>query len=850
MLCLSVNVRAQYFNIETSLLHSINFKNSKAESVFKTSLNRSELLETVLTQLNTFNEDSLACFEDQANLTILKALDALRKNNIKSALLSAVYAQRNAIKSNDPLIINNSNLLQTLINFRLNAFKKALEELNLCNYDDPTIAYQVNYLKAQSYYEIHDFNNSNQVLLDLIPVSKTISHFDYIKCLSFLVSNASQNNDDALSLIYALKLDTILKETNPATPREKLLNSKIDYNINETENFAGYLSLQKIINANNIGFLYRKLGDYRNSEKYLEQSISDLKKYKNEDLFPEIKTNIGLTYTHLKKYTEADINYNDALKRYIKLKNTKKQTETYNIIAKNYFLSNNSLSAIQNCNSAIEISLENKDYLNLSNAYFILSEVYALNSDYQQSQTYFKLFTEAKNKYNQDLNDRAKALDDNESKAILARIDAEDEISEREKKGLELVRIKLESKQKEQELLLIKQENEIKEKTIIAQSLEKEQALRSLELIRGQLENEKLIQEYEKINKEKEIKGLENEKNKNQIKLLNSQKKVFINEKAIKDLEIQNTRKNQQYLLFGLVLVGFFLALISFGFYKNYRQRKVIEITNTKLGESVNEINNQKNIIEDKNIQIIDSINYSLRIQQSFLFKEEKMVEYFKDCFIISKPRDIVSGDFYLVTKKEHKIYIAVVDCTGHGVPGALISVIGYEEIKHLIEYNNYTLPEILTKLNNKINEKLNSGNAIGSDGMDLMLVEVDTHKKEIKFCGARGVCLFYSNNQFLEIKGDRKSIGEKEDVTDFEFTQYVYPYEPNDMLYLFTDGFSDQFGIENKKKMGSKLFRTTLSDVKNKPLNDQKQTMESLLVNWQGNAKQTDDITLLGIKL
>ncbi len=583
----------------------------------------------------------------------------------------------------------------------------------------------------------------------------------------------------------------------------------------------------------------------------LQSSLSDILSLK-----PKLSNEAKVTIANL-----TETNVYETLKKYIGLKNIPKQAELYNIIAKNYLLANNSLSIIQSCNSSLY--LKDNDYLNLSNSYFILSEVYALNSDYQQSQTYFKLFTGTKTKYVQSSNEQAKLRNENESKVTLLHVDAEDEISSIEKKGLELVRIKLESRQKEQEILLIKQENEVKEKAIQTQILEKKQALKSLELIKNQLENEKLTKEFDRINREKEIKGLQNEKNKSQIKLLNSRRKIDISEKAIKDLEIQSNKKKQQYLLIGMTLLGIFLALISFGFYTNYKQKKIIENTNselqiigenlrssnTKLEDSFSEINEQKKIIEDKNSLIIDSINYSQRIQKSFLFKESEMAGYFKECFIISVPRDIVSGDFYFVTKKKHKVYIAVVDCTGHGVPGALISVIGYKELKHLIDYNDFELPQILNKLNHKINDTLNSDNAVGSDGMDLMLVEVDTIDRQIKFCGARSHCLFYTHNEFIEIKGDRKSIGEKEEGNDFSFTVHTFPFHEDDMLYMYTDGFSDQFSML-RKKMGSKLFKTILSDHRSLPLQNQKKELEDVLKNWQGEAKQTDDITLLGIKL
>lgn len=862
-MCIVAFAKAQYFNAEDLILNSISFHNARVNSLYHSVNKQPVNVELVLNRLNKITEDSLSSNEDIANLYILKALFNLHKHYIKNTLLNGVYAKKNALKSNDPVVINNANLLLALTDMELKSPKKMINDLKECHFTNPIAVYEVEYLKAQAYSELQEYDNLHHTLIELIPLSKSVSKFDYIHCLSFLVSTSSQNNMDSVSLKYALKLDTVIREAYMSLPIG-MLNSKINYVTNETGNLSSYLMLQKIINENNIGFLYRKLGNYRSSENYLLASISDLKKYKNETLYPEIKMNIGLTYTHLKRYADADVSYHEALKKYVDLKNGQKQGELYTIIAKNYLLANSFLSAIENCNTAVALASERNDYLNLSNAYFILSEVYALNSDYKQSQAYFKLFTEAKNKYDQIVTDKVKYHNEIESNAAILHLDVEDEISDKEKKSMELVRVKLESKQKEQELLLIKQENELKEKTITAQALEKEQALKSLELIRGQLENEKLTKEYEKINKEKEIKGLENEKNKNEIKLLNSQKKIFIIEKSKKDLQIQNTRRKQQYLTFGLVLLGFFLALISFGFYTNYRQRKTIEnandqlkrigenlqSSNVKLEESVTEINEQKKIIEDKNRLIIDSINYSLRIQKSFLFKEEKMTEYFKECFVISKPKDIVSGDFYFVTKKEHKIYIAVVDCTGHGVPGALISVIGYEELKHLIEYNDYELPEVLAKLDRKINETLNLDNTVGSDGMDLMLVEIDTQKQSATFCGAKAMCFLSSNNEFIEIKGDRKSIGEKEIDHNFKFTKHVYPFYANDMLYLFTDGFSDQFGNEGKKKMGTKVFKTALSEVRIKALSEQKTEMESLLLNWQGNVKQTDDITLIGIKL
>ncbi len=425
-------------------MNAINFKNVKANSIYNTYKNKPTELEILLNKLNTINSDSIKTDYDLANIAILKSLRNLELKYIKNAVINATIAKKHALLTNNDVVIGNSNFLMALINRQLKAYSKSTESLNQCNYINPVINYQVEYLKAQNYYDEQNYEISNKILINLIPESKNISHFDYLKCLSFLVTNATQNNDDALGLIYALKYDSVLTNTNQASLMQNLMNKNIKYNLSKDESFSSYFVLQKIINSNNIGFLYRKLGDYKNSELYLLQSIANLKKYKNEELFPEITTNIGLTYTHLKRFKEADDYYQKALKKHIDNNNILKQTELNNIIAKNNFLAGNSLIAIKNCETAINLSTSNNDYLNLSNSYFILSEIYAVNSDYQQSQANFKLFTEAKNKYNQYISEQAKLNNNNIFKANLLQLDVEDEISSREKKELEIIKIKLE----------------------------------------------------------------------------------------------------------------------------------------------------------------------------------------------------------------------------------------------------------------------------------------------------------------------------------------------------------------------------------------------------------------------
>jgi hypothetical protein len=850
ILCTTTLCKAQYFSMEHTLLNELQFKNTNASNAYNSFKNKPADLDNLLNTLATVETQAELLPEDASALSVLKALKQLKKQYNKNAITNATLALKQATNSNNKLSISNANLMLYLINANLNAHQNAVENLNKCDYTNSIINYEIAYLKAYHYIALNNYTKANELLITTNAQAKKIAPYDYVKATTLLIHSTTESNNTTLALNYALQLDTMLTKFKTPSGIANYTNKNIKYGVDNEKELVSFFNIQHIANSNNIGFLYRKIGDYKNSEKYLLQSIAELKQYKNDNLLPESKINIGLTYTHLKRYTEAENNYEDALNAYTKQKNILKQTEVNNIIAKNYFLEEKPLLAIQHCNDAIALATPKNDYLNLSNSYFILSEVYAFNSDYQQSQENFKLFSDAKQLYEQQLTAQTKTKNDNELKAQLLYLDAEDEISNQEKKQLELIKIKLESKQKEQELLLIKQQNEINERTIQTQALEKQQALKSLALIKGQLEKEQLEQNINKINKEQEIKSLEAIKNKAQINLLFSQQKILVNERALKDLELSNQQKKQQQLKWGIALFGLLFTLFGYGFYTNYKQRKTIEITNAKLKESVDEIQNQKIIIENANQKIVDSINYSQRIQHSFLFDETKMAQYFKNSFVVFKPRDIVSGDFYLVTQKAHKTYIAVVDCTGHGVPGAMLSVIGYEEIMHLIKYNNYQPHEILTALNQKINSTLNTKNQIGSDGMDAMIVEIDTTLKTLKFAGARSTCTLVSNNNIVEIKGDRKSIGEKEDEHNFAFTQHQHTYNTNDKIYLYTDGYNDQFGFTTKKKLGSKLFKNTLCENVALPLNKQKQVFENVLNNWQENAKQTDDITLIAIQL
>ncbi len=412
--------------------------------------------------------------------------------------------------------------------------------------------------------------------------------------------------------------------------------------------------------------------------------------------------------------------------------------------------------------------------------------------------------------------------------------------------------------QKERELLLLKKENELKEKDFINQKLEKEQIQRNLAFIQEQLEKEQLQKNYIRINREREIKILENKNNQNQITLLNSQKSVFQKESKLKTFQLNENKNKQKIFVIGFIALSIFVLALGYFLLKMRKQNKIIEnsniiiqSTNTQLEANIKQVTAQKAIIEAKNTVIEDSINYSQRIQQSLLAPESVFQTYFEDAFVLSLPKEIVSGDFYLFQQVNHKSYLAVVDCTGHGVPGAMIAALAYQELTHLINMPHYNVGSILDDLNKRINELVNSHRYIGSDGMDLTLMCINHKKKTIKYAGAKSSFMLYSNNELTEYKTDKKSIGHVLDLGEkFQYEANEIHYSVGDKLYLYTDGYIDQFSQLENKRIGSKKFKQKINETVLEPSKNQKEDFFNYLKMHQQKSQQTDDITLIQLQL
>lgn len=353
-----------------------------------------------------------------------------------------------------------------------------------------------------------------------------------------------------------------------------------------------------------------------------------------------------------------------------------------------------------------------------------------------------------------------------------------------------------------------------------------------------------------------------------QLKLKNRHEKERLGDQ--KDFALKKAEHNaeiaeiQNFVYLGII--GFIILIaILFVFISSSRRRKRI---NDLLSEKNSLIEDQKNIVEEKNQSISDSINYARRLQTAILPTAKQINEFLPNSFLFFRPKDVVSGDFHWFEKKGDLLFIAVADCTGHGVPGAMVSVVCSNALNRTVNEFGLTEPKnILDKTREIVIDTFAKSGENVTDGMDISLVSVDKMTKIVRFAGAHNSLWIVrdtdqvevekfdakrlmqgENRSLMEFKGDKQPIGLYEDIK--KFNQIDIPLCDNDILYLFSDGFADQFGGEFGKKFKYGPFKKLLLKNCDLPLDSQKKELVATFEDWQGDQDQIDDICVMGIKV
>jgi serine phosphatase RsbU (regulator of sigma subunit) len=266
------------------------------------------------------------------------------------------------------------------------------------------------------------------------------------------------------------------------------------------------------------------------------------------------------------------------------------------------------------------------------------------------------------------------------------------------------------------------------------------------------------------------------------------------------------------------------------------------------------EIELQSQRIEVFYKQVTDSIRYAKRIQDAILPPDSVVKKLLPDSFVLFKPKDIVSGDFYWFEQINGKVLFAAVDCTGHGVPGAFMSIVGYNLLKQILNKNQDTCPShILDELSKGVSETLHQRNfeeSTAKDGMDITLCSFDKETYEMEFAAAFNPLFIVRAGEIFEIKGNKFPIGIFLEKEIKKFTNHRLHLEKGDVVYIFSDGYADQFGGSKGKKFMQSQFRNLLLDIHRKPMPEQKRILDQSLEHWRGEEDQVDDILVMGMRV
>ncbi len=607
----------------------------------------------------------------------------------------------------------------------------------------------------------------------------------------------------------------------------------------------------------NIGNLYNSQGDYKNA---LDNFLSALKFFEtsqNHLKIAEVYNNIGILYGAQNEYDKALENFEKALKIYEKLNNTDRLADSYNNIGTIYLEQNKYSQALRQLEKSKDLCLEVGQPAKIATAYYNLGDVYTKLEDYDRALNYFRESL----KIQEDLENTIGAAKcySGIGEYYYYRKDYKKAI-----RNLEKAKRLAEGK----DLITHKEATEW-----LSKAYEKtgniKQAYLNHKLFKAL--NDSVFNENNRQNITQLSMQYEFDKQKSEADKRQKLAKIEFEAK-------QRRSKTIAYVMLGGIIV---LILIAILLIRSSRiksrankllaeQKAEIELKNIELeqqheeilaisdqlAETNKEVTLQRDLAVKRQKEITDSIIYAQRIQEAVMPSEDLFKQAVRDYFILFKPRDIVSGDFYWMSVKGDKVIIAAADCTGHGVPGAFMSMLGISLLNEITGHGkDLDAGGILDELRAKVIESLHqTGKANeAKDGMDIALCIIDKKEQSVEYAGAYNP-LYYipkdsENNEIIQIKANRQPIGIFIKMGK-PFAAQKFSYKTGDRLYLFSDGYADQFGGKLQQKMKAYRFRAVLSQTADLPMQKQKEYLEQFFLKWQGSERQVDDVILIGVEL
>ncbi len=604
-----------------------------------------------------------------------------------------------------------------------------------------------------------------------------------------------------------------------------------------------------------VGIFKRSHGDYNEAIDYAQRSLLLMKEIGNKKGEASCYINLGVAYLDISNFPKAIENTMKAMTLKEEIGDKKGVAVSANNLGEIFINQNNFKEALKYHFKSMKIREETKDQLGLSYSYDGIGRVFYNEKKYDDALNYFKKAV----KISEKLDDKmGMATNYNNIGNVYF---SQNKINESYSYQLKSLKVAQDNKDKSGIIVAYNALGTIytkkKNYAVAIDHFDKAIGIsKAIDFKVGMLEGYKnLVSLHKHLNNSEEAllyldlyhnlnDAILNKENFKQLAELSTKYETEKKEKEIllltKDKELNAKIIRQQQIVRWGLIGGLVLLFISiFSIYRRYRYKQRANVVLEK----------QKKLIEQKNSMITDSINYAKTIQEAVLPTARKIETLFPESFVLYKPKAIVSGDFYWINKIDEKLVCAVADCTGHGVPGAFMSLLGYNMLENIVKQTINTQPaSILQSLNIEVIDRLSTAGEeeTAKHGMDISLITIDKKTNLLQFAGAHNSIYIVRDQELIELKADKRGIGS---IHTTAFTNKEFELKKGDMIYLFTDGFPDQIGGPNRKKYYYQPFKELLVSISKNEMYAQEKQLNEVHSRWlEGKYDQTDDILIMGI--
>lgn len=610
----------------------------------------------------------------------------------------------------------------------------------------------------------------------------------------------------------------------------------------------------------NLASVYNQTGFLQFRNKDIEEALASFtkaielskKEGRNDSFLTDAWSNKAICFQNLSMEPEMVSSFEKALEYAKSSGRVDEAARIQRIMAAIYFRNGDNYHAEVYCLDCIRSAKASGNFDVLQLCFWDYSAVLEKGNDFINANEYYKKYLNLRDSLIVESRLKEKELESKIAWYEALEQRTKDEISTEEIQSLIIKNLRADSLDRENKISLLIQQQEL-------ENLENARLMDSLALERGRLELNRKEQDINLLRWQQKNDSLTILQQESEANLLKTENQLLEDQKKQEEERAQKARQIRNMAIGLGVLMGLVAVMILFGLISTRKKNQKlaesklqIEKINSDLEQKNAEVIRQKDIIEQKNQSITDSIQYASRIQTAVLPPEDFLNEWGLENFILFMPKDIVSGDFYWGVRKNEKVIIAAADCTGHGVPGAFMSMLGHAFLEEIVNTREIAdAASILNILRDEIINTLRQKGTTGEtrDGMDISLIILDLKEGKLDYSGANNPLYLIRDGKLTKYLADRMPIG-IHFISYTPFTNQSIGLRKGDCLYMFSDGFADQFGGPKGKKFMYKPFQDLVLKNHTNPLNIQKEMLKTTFEKWKGDREQVDDVMVIGIRI